>query len=124
MAECKNRKVSAAERELRVHEVFEMLIEGKSTTTVSKHCMEKWNITQRTSYNYMTSADKMIAATLKSKKVSKVNRAVAQRELLIEKLIDSNQLAMAAQVMGDVGKLQGLYAQDDVADVNITLKIK
>ncbi len=120
----KAHNISAVEKKLRIHKVFEMLIEGKSTTTVSKFCMEEWGVIQRTSYRYMQDADKMIAETLKSKKVSKVNRAVAQRELLIEKLIDSNQLAMAAQVMGDVGKLQGLYAQDDVADVNITLKIK
>ncbi len=116
--------VAKVEKDLRVQTVFEMLVEGKSTVTVSKFCMKEYGVCQRTSYRYMQEADKVISAMLKSKKKSKIDRAISQRELLIEKLIDSNQLAMAAQVMADSGKLQGLYAQDDTAEVNITLKIK
>ncbi len=117
--------VSHAEKKVRVHEVFELLLEGKASATVRKHCMEKWDMSFKGAGRYVEDADKLMTEVLKSKRESRVNRAIGQREKLIEKLIDGDQLAMAAQVMGDSAKLQGLYAQEDqAATINIKVSQK
>jgi len=111
---------SKAEREMRVQEVFEMVVNGKSTFTIVKHCKEKWGVANTTAYAYVTSADKKLTTVLATKREVRINRAIAQREMLIEKMLDSDQLAVAGQMMGDSAKLMGLYEQVDVgANVNI-----
>ena len=116
--------MTPGEKTLRVHTVFNMLLAGKSSATVCEHCITEYKITRATAYRYMNLADKLMASTLKSKRIAKINRAVGQREMLLEKLLDTEQYAMAAQLMADTGKLQGLYEQTESTDVNITLKIK
>ncbi len=112
-----------AEKKLKDHRAFELLLEGKATTTVRKILMEEYGVTYQGASRYIHAADKLMQEALKSKRVAKLNRAVAQREVLIEKLLEDGQLAMAAQLMGDSAKLQGLYVQDEGADTNVTIKV-
>ena len=118
-------RVSSTAKKVRINTVFEMLIEGQATVAISDYCMDTWGVTRSTSYQYMRDADKMLSEILEGKKVSKVNRAVALRETLIQKLIESKNLPMAFQIMMDKSKLENLYAQSQTdVDVNIEVKQK
>lgn len=106
-------RTSRSEKRKRVHLVFEMLIEGKATVTILTHCMDAWGVSKRTAYDYMQEADDVLKDMLKGKKIAKVNRAVALRETLIEKLIDNKNYPMAFQIMMDKSKLENLYEQPE-----------
>ncbi len=114
--------VSAAEKKMRINTVFDMIIEGKATTTIVKFCMSEWGVVQRTGYAYLTDADKILKNVLKVKKREKINRAVAQREFLIERLIDGGAYGAAIQGLADRDKLQGLYEQTDT-DITVTIEV-
>ncbi len=118
------RSVSAAEKKLRIYQVFEMVIESKSTASIIKFCMDKWGITIGTSYQYLTGANKVMEEHLQGKRKDSIKKAIHQREFIIEKLMDSEQYAMASQALADKNKLEGLYAQDEATDTTVILKIK
>lgn len=114
--------VSAAEKKVRVHEVFEQLLEGKATTTVAKFAMEKWGISIQTAYKYMELSNKLMAETLAGKKKDRINRAVVVRDRLIEKLIAQGGYAAALQGLADRDKMLGLY-ESDKNEVNVTIEV-
>ncbi len=117
-----NRILSNGERKVRINEVAELLIEGKSTASVRKHCSDKWDLKRDAISKYITAADKLIGEAMKGKKVAKIARAVAQRENLIEKLIDTKNYGAAIQGLADKDKLQGLYEQD-AQEVNVSIEV-
>ncbi len=118
------RCVSSAERKLRVYKVFELVIASKSTASIVQFCQKKWGVSLDTSYKYLASTNKVMEEHLKGKRSASIKKAIHQREHIIEKLMDSEQYAMAQQALADKNKLEGLYAQDEAADTTVILKIK
>ncbi len=115
--------VTKAEKKVRIHTVLDLIIAGKSTKSVIDFAMKKWGISQRSAYHYINDGDKILGETLKKDRVKKVNYAIAQREFLIEKLIEEGSYGAAIQGLADRDKLQGLYLQDDSVDATVVLKI-
>ncbi len=118
------RCVSSAERKRRVYEVFEMIIESKSTASIVKYCMEKYGVTLDTSYKYVASADKVMSEHLQGKRKDSIKKAIHQREHIIERLMDSDQYAMASQALDSKNKLEGLFTESETTDATVVLKIK
>ncbi len=115
-------EVTMAERKFRVHKIFEMLIAGKAAATVIKFGVEEFGVTAQTVGRYIESADKLMAETLKGKRKHKINRAVTQREVLIERLIETGNYGAAIQGLADKDKLLGLYEQG-AAEVSVNIKV-
>ncbi len=115
--------VTMAERKIRVNTVLDMIIAGKSTKTVIDFAMKTWGVSLQTAYKYINTGDKLLGETLKKDRAKKVNYAVAQREFLIEKLIEDGSYAAAIQGLADRDKLQGLYTQDDSPDATVVIEI-
>jgi hypothetical protein len=114
--------VSKAERKRRVHSVFELLVEGTATVAVVKFCMDEWDVAWGTAYHYIRAADKLMAKALAAKREDRISRAIAQREHLIEKLINAGQFAAAIQGLADKDKMIGLYEQPE-HESNVTIEI-
>ncbi len=98
----------------RVQDVFNMMMESKSSATIIATIREKYDVSAATVGRDTTRALKMLKKQLAIKKADKVLKAVGQREHIIEKLMDSEQYAMASQALADKNKLENLYEQDHI----------
>ena len=117
----KKTPVTSAARKLRVQEVFEMILELKSTATIITHMKKKHGVTMNTVYDYITDANRLMKRHVKIKQEDALNKAIAQRETIVENLIIEGSFAAAAQALADKGKLEGLY---EVEDKKTTVNIK
>ena len=115
-------KNSSAQKALRVAEVLDMIIVSKSTATIIKIMIEKYGVNRPTVDRYIKAATLILRKQMSIKKTDKINRALAQREHIIEKLMDVESYAVAAQALSDKNKLEDLYSHDEVA-TNVVIKV-
>ena len=117
------RPTSSIEKKVRIQKVFTMIVDARSTATIVEFCKKEYKVSFQTVYSYIKEADVFVAETLFAECVVKLSRAVAQREKLIEKLIDDGSYTAAGQLMMDREKLFGLY-EATKQDTNITIKVQ
>jgi len=113
--------ITKTERLLRVHKVYEMLLASKSKVKITAYCRDKWGVKEPTAREYVKDAHKAIAESLQGNKIEKLNKAIAQRENIIDTLIENEAYGLLLQYMVDKSKLEKLY---DDASINITDKSK
>ena len=121
MSNKRPRKASAAEVEMRIQEIFEMMCESKATAYIEKTMMDKYGVQRRQVITYTAKARTKMMTMLEGKKQDKLTTALHQREHIIQKLMDTKNYAMASQALSDKNKLEGLY--EDNVDHSVSIKV-
>ncbi len=114
--------VSSAEKKRRVFEVFEMIIASKSSASIVKFCVDKWDVRVTTAYRYISLSNDLMKEHLQGKRKDKIRVAIHQREHIIEKLMGTKQYAAAVQALADKNKLENLY-ETDTHDVTVDIQV-
>ena len=90
------KRVSKAEKERRIQEALQALIDGYGTSTLASHLSEKWGCSRRNALYYIKKADLLLQKDLK--KVDKrdlIARLVNLLELNIQKSMRQNNYGAA-----------------------------
>ena len=88
-------RISAAEKERRVHEIAQMLINCTRTSECLRHASESWGITKRMGENYVADARAVIRADYSSERRDFLAEKLAALAMVQEKAMASNQLGAA-----------------------------
>ena len=118
-----NKQATDAEKAKRVHEVFIMLSESKSSATIYAFIEEKYGLKPRMARKYMQDATKVMKSMLEDNRENVLAVAVHQRQVVIEKLMETENYAMVSQAQGELARLLGLYDQPDV-DATVVIKVE
>ncbi len=115
-------KASRAEVTERVAEVLRIRLDGASFLDVCTYANQKgWSVSERQCGRYIAKADEMLASQTEKRRRRQINLHLARRENLYARAVNAADYRTALAVLGDLAKLQDLYASS--ADVRELMKL-
>lgn len=85
-------RISAAEKDARVHEVAKLIINGYRTSECARVCAEKWGIARRQAEVYIAEARNIIRADYSADRRDFLAQKLALLDEVTKKAAESNQL--------------------------------
>lgn len=105
------KKVTVAERDRRVTEVFTMILRGASRDDILRHASsEGWDVCDRAVDAYVRRARDRFAAMAQTTRDEELAQARARLDDLYQRAFRTQDYKLAASVQADRQKLLGLYA--------------
>lgn len=119
-----SKKPDKAQKEDRIREVQQMLIDGLFTKDIITECMGRWNVTDRTVYTYIETAFKEFKELRQKDMESSLARHIETRWMLYKKLLANSTnkrskrlttnpkvIAELRALLQDIARLEGLYVE-------------
>ena len=101
-------KLTAAEMETRINEVFSMIVLGATRPHMIRYASETWGVTSRTTDNYIARATERLKEQGRIDREAEVSKAVKRYELIFQKALKSGQYYAAINAQKELCKLLAL----------------
>ena len=88
-------RISGVEKDLRVHQIAEMLVNGKRPSECVQHAAKTWGIAKRQADAYIAEARQVIRADYSADRSTFLAEKLAALAKVQEKAMESNQLGAA-----------------------------
>lgn len=125
MKKNKVKKSSAAEYELRVHTVYEMIIKGATRPFIVRYASKEWNVSSRQVDTYMAEAKKIIDDIFDKKSKEKIiNKHRAMLADLYVKNYTIQDFRECRSILESERRLLGLDAPKKIESKKEVSKIK
>ena len=114
------KRTDKIELDKRVRSVQEWMMSGNSTSDIITQCMNKWDITERQSYTYISKAYKAFLKISEDTIEERRSFHIETRLKLFRDLRDKNinkSAAVAIDILRDIAKLEGLYVEKSEVDL-------
>jgi len=92
----------------RINTIAEMLIDGKSKTSIIHYSSDNWNIGKRQTENYISKARELIKGEIVKNIEYDYAKAIKRYENLYNKAIEVEDFRLALTVNKEITNLQGL----------------
>jgi len=103
-----SQKPTAAELEMRVNEVFSMLVIGATKAHIFRYASETWGVTRRTTDSYVTRATDRLKELAKVDREAEVSKAMKRYEMIFQKALKAGQYYAAINAQKELCKLLAL----------------
>lgn len=116
-------KVSAAELELRISTVIQLLTQGASSAAIKKYCLEKFKAPPRTVERWIAQADEEVVKISQPKKESRVAIALARYNDLIAKAYKRQDYREVRAIQAEINRMFGDNAPEKT-DNKLTVSVE
>ena len=88
-------RISASEKDRRVHEIAQLLVNGKRPSECVQYAAKSWGIAKRQADAYIAEARQVIKADFSTERTTFLAEKLAALSMIQEKALQSNQLGAA-----------------------------
>lgn len=88
-------RISASEKDRRVHEIAQLLVNGKRPSECVQYAAKSWGIAKRQADAYIAEARQVIKADFSAERTTFLAEKLAVLSMIQEKAMQSNQLGAA-----------------------------
>ena len=98
---------------LRNYAIWKLLYkEGRSRADSVRNIKQRWNISQKTAYEYIKVAENEVNETYDETIEQYRSKSMEKAQKLYKMAIDNNQPKVALQALDMINKLQGMYTEN------------
>jgi len=102
-------KCTKAEKTKRIYQVQQLIIDGYGNYEIIQYIADNWNLTERQARNYIKLANELIQEIYDKEIKSKLAWKFVARRRMYRKAMQSEQYALALQILKDISELEGDY---------------
>jgi hypothetical protein len=102
----------------RIEEVLRIRLDGAQFHDIVQYASEqKWNVSERQLWNYITRADELLVERQDKNRKKVVARHLAQRQSLYARAVNAGDYRTALAILADETKLRGLYPEKELREL-------
>ena len=84
--------ISRQEKDRRIHEIAQLIVNGKRTSECARYAAENWGVGYRQAQTYILQAREIIRADFSAERADFLAEKLAALQLVQERAMESNQL--------------------------------